>query len=244
MYGKHFLTWDDVTHLSEEDKALQIAGLGPHEIEARKFGRPTIGTGKVYQFDENDYTVPDFSINPKWRTMGGLDVGISHPTSAVKLSIDDESGVGYVHQEYKVAGETSVYHAYKLKEWPCQFAIDPNSRQRAISSGDSPYKIFEDIMGDNRLLIADNRVNYGISFIRAKIASEQLYIFESCVETLKEMRLYRFKENGDILKRDDDLMDAFRYAVTAWDKAITQSELFRKHDVNYEWKPINKRVGY
>jgi len=244
MYGKHFLTWDDVTHLSEEDKQLQISGLGPHEIEARKYGRPTIGTGKVYQFDENEYIVSDFTINPKWRTIGGLDVGISHPTCAIKLSIDDESGVGYVHQEYKIAGETSVYHAYKLKEWPCRFAIDPNSRQRAISSGDSPYKIFEDIMGDDRLLVADNRVNYGISFIRAKIASEQLYIFESCVETLKEMRLYRFKENGDILKKDDDLMDAFRYGVTAWEKAVAPPELFRKHDVNYEWKPINKRIGY
>jgi len=244
MYGVHFLTWDDVTHLSEEDKKLQIAGLGPHEIESRKFGRPTIGSGKVYQFDENDYVVADFTINPKWKTIGGLDVGISHPTCAVKLSIDEESGVGYIHQEYKVSGETSIYHAYKLKDWPCRFAIDPNSRQRSISTGDSPYKMFQEIMGDDRLILADNRVNYGISLIRAKIASEQLYIFESCVETMKEMRLYRFKENGDIHKVNDDLMDALRYAVTGWDKAVAINDLHRQHEVKYEWKPVNKRVGY
>ena len=244
MYGVHFLTWDDVTHLTEEDKKLQIAGLGPHEIESRKFGRPTIGSGKVYQFDEEDYVITDFSVSPKWKTIGGLDVGISHPTCAVKLSIDEESGVGYIHKEYKVSGETSIYHAYKLRDWPCRFAIDPNSRQRSIASGDSPYKMFQDIMGDDRLILADNRVNYGISLIRAKIASEQLYIFESCVETLKEMRLYRFKENGDIHKVDDDLMDAMRYAVTGWDKAVAITELHRQHEVKYEWKPVNKRVGY
>lgn len=244
MYGVHFLTWDDVTHLSEEDKKLQIAGLGPHEIESRKYGRPSIGTGKVYQFDEDEYTVADFSIHPKWRTIGGLDVGISHPTCAVKLSIDDESGVGYIHQEYIRSGETSVYHAYSLKDWPCRFAIDPNSRQRAISTGDSPYSIFQDVMGDDRLIVADNRVNYGISFIRAKIASEQLFIFESCVNTLKQMRLYRFKENGDILKQDDDLMDALRYCVTAWDKAVAPPEMFKRHELNYEWKPVNKKIGY
>jgi len=104
--------------------------------------------------------------------------------------------------------------------------------------------MFQDIMGDDRLILADNRVNYGISLIRAKIASEQLYIFESCVETLKEMRLYRFKENGDIHKVDDDLMDAMRYAVTGWDKAVAITELHRQHEVKYEWKPVNKRVGY
>lgn len=244
MYGVHFLTWDDVTHLSEEDKKLQIAGLGPHEIESRKFGRPSIGTGKVYQFDEDEYTVPDFSIHPRWRTIGGLDVGISHPTCAVKLSIDDESGVGYIHKEYIRSGETSVYHAYSLKDWPCRFAIDPNSRQRAISTGDSPYSIFQDIMGDDRLIVADNRVNYGISLMRAKIASEQLFIFESCVNTLKQMRLYRFKENGDILKQEDDLMDALRYCVTAWDKAVAPPEMLKRHELNYEWKPVNKKIGY
>jgi phage terminase large subunit-like protein len=244
MYGVHYLTWDDVTHLSEQDKQLQIAGLSHHEIESRKYGRPTVGTGKVYQFDESEYVCADFTLNPKWRTIGGLDVGISHPTCAVKLSIDDESGVGYIHQEYKLSGETSIYHAYKLKQWPCVFAIDPNSRQRSITSGDSPFKMFQDIMGEDRLIVADNRVNYGISFIRTKIASEQLYIFESCVETLKEMRLYRFKENGDIYKVNDDLMDALRYCVTAWDKAMSPAEMNKKYELNYEWRPINKKVGY
>ena len=244
MYGVHFLTWDDVDHLSEEDKKIQIAGLSPHEIESRKFGRPTIGTGKVYQFDESEYVISDFSIHNKWKTIAGLDVGISHPTCAIRLSIDEDTGVGYIHQEYKQSGETSIYHAYKLRDWPCRFAIDPNSRQRSIASGDSPYKMFQDIFEEDRLLVADNRVNYGISFVRAKIASEQLYIFESCVETLKEMRLYRFKENGDILKKDDDLMDAFRYCVTAWDKAVSPVDLSKVNVVKYQWKPHNKKIGY
>jgi hypothetical protein len=99
-------------------------------------------------------------------------------------------------------------------------------------------------MGDDRLIVADNRVNYGISLMRAKIASEQLFIFESCVNTLKQMRLYRFKENGDILKQEDDLMDALRYCVTAWDKAVAPPEMLKRHELNYEWKPVNKKIGY
>ena len=244
IYGVHYLTWDDVTHLSEEDKKIQMAGLGPHEIESRKFGKPTVGTGKVYQFDESEYVVPDFEVNPNWKIIGGLDVGIAHPTCAVVMAVDTQSNTGYIYSEYKKSGETSIYHAYRLRDWECKFAIDPNSRQRSIATGDSPFKLYQDILGEDRLLIADNRVNYGISYIRTKIASEQLFIFESCVETLKEMRLYRFKPNGDILKQDDDLMDAFRYCVTSWDKVHFRNRISEKHLVNYEWKPINKRIGY
>ena len=244
MYGVHYLTWDDVTHLSEQDKELQIAGLGEHEIQSRKYGRPTIGTGKVYQFDETEYVIPNFEINPSWKVIAGLDVGISHPTCAVLMCIDPTSNTGYITTEYKKSGETSIYHAYKLRDWECKFAIDPNSRQRSIATGDSPYKLYQDILGEERLIIADNRVNYGVSFVRAKIAAEQLFIFESCVETLREMRLYRFKENGDIHKTDDDLMDAFRYCVTAWDKSHHRQQIYEKHLVNYEWKPLNKRIGY
>ena len=244
IYGVHYLTWDDVTHLSEEDKKIQMAGLGPHEIESRKFGKPTVGTGKVYQFDESEYVVPDFEVNPNWKIIGGLDVGIAHPTCAVVMAVDTQSNTGYIYSEYKKSGETSIYHAYRLRDWECKFAIDPNSRQRSIATGDSPFKLYQDILGEDRLLIADNRVNYGISYVRTKIASEQLFIFESCVETLKEMRLYRFKPNGDILKQDDDLMDAFRYCVTSWDKVHFRNRISEKHLVNYEWKPINKRIGY
>ncbi len=42
--------WDDVPHLSEEDKRQMSVGLLPHEIKARRTGLPSMATGLIYPF--------------------------------------------------------------------------------------------------------------------------------------------------------------------------------------------------
>lgn len=205
------LTWDDVAHLDPEAKLEQIKGLAPHEIRARVYGEPTFAAGMVYQFAMQDITCPRFPIPDHWLRIGGLDVGLNHPTCAVAVAIDPESGVAYVYREYKKAGEQTIYHASHLKEWGIRFAIDPNANQRDKVTGQTPMGVFVDVMGDEKIVKANNRYEVGIPLTRSMFAEERLFIFDDLHELIKELQTYRYKDNvalegmASIHKFNDDL---------------------------------------
>jgi hypothetical protein len=54
--------WEDVPHLSAEEKARLEAALAPHEKEARMRGIPSIGSGAIYPVPESDIVCKPFEI--------------------------------------------------------------------------------------------------------------------------------------------------------------------------------------
>lgn len=249
--GKHFLTMDEASHLDEDAKNELLAGMDASEVEARRFGRATVGTRLLFQFKEEQYVTEDFEPSPGWRCIGGLDVGIAHPTGAVKIYLDDVSGCCYVTREYEASGKTALDHKHVLKQWNCTFACDPSAWNRQIGSGDSTASIYEDkdANGNPRgltLIRANNDVDTSIHAIREAIAGGKFWIFQSLQKLIKQMRLYRTKDDGKtIYKVLDDLIDPMRYAYMARDKA----EIPGHPRVEFtpeveEWKPADRVSGY
>lgn len=245
--GKHWLTMKSAKHLSDEAKEELLSGLSESERNARENGIATLGSGKVFQFQEEEYVCEDFEIPRHWRRIGGLDVGLDHPTCAVAMAIDDEASCVYVYKEYKKAGATPITHTTHLRNWGLEFSTDPHAFDRAIGTGISAATVYEDDGHGLKLFKAPagpGSVDASINKIRAWVGSGRFWIFKTCKELIDEMRLYRTDKNGKIYKVNDDLVDAMRYAFMSIDKATIDGR--RKASVDFtieEWKPSSK-YGY
>jgi phage terminase large subunit-like protein len=253
--GVHHLTTDEAEHLTEEAKEEMFAGMDEDEINARKYGRATSGSRLIFPFGEDQYVCDDFEPSPAWRCIGGLDVGLDHPTAAVKMYVDDVADCVYFTREYSVSQKTAADHANVLKKWECEFAIDPS----AVNGGTGGQASTADLYRSEGLkifkannVVWDRKGEMGsLHAIRLAIAEGRFWIFRSCAKTIKQMRLYRTKESTDggtskIYKLDDDCVDAVRYAFMAKDKATIPGHARREEPIPEveEWKPSDPRTGY
>jgi len=63
---------------------------------------------------------------------------------------------------------------------------------------------------------ADKRsVGLGLNTVYQLMETGQLKIFSTCVKTMTELRMYARGEDGKVIKGNDHLMDAMRYAVVS-----------------------------
>ncbi len=245
MIHKVWLSMDDAKHLKAADIDRLLEGMSEAEKLARRHGKASIGSGKVFQFAEEEYTIDPFEIPPHWRRIGGLDVGLTHPTGALMAAIDDDSDCIYITNEYRVAQKTAVEHSSHLKHWGIKFLIDPSAFNRQIGSGMSTASIYQD--EGLELIKANNSVDGSIAEIRRRFGSGRLFIFSTCNMLLKELRTYRTKtsDNGKavIVKVDDDLVDPMRYLVMGIEHAEPPKRFQQKIKIK-QFAPADKRVGY
>jgi len=247
LIGKHFLPMSAAKHLSEEAREALLKGYSESEREARETGVRKIGSCKVFQFSEDDYVCEDFEIPRHWRRIGGLDVGLDHPTAAVAMAIDDEANCVYVYKDYKRNGVSPLVHTVYLRNWGVEFSTDPHAFDRAIGSLTTAASIYEDDGHGIKLFKAPagpGSVDASINKMRAWIGSGRFWIFKTCKDLIEEMRLYRTDKTGKIYKHSDDVLDAGRYAFMSIDKATIDGR--RKENVDFtieEWNPSSK-YGY
>lgn len=205
-------TWDDVPHLSEEDKNELLASMLPHQRDARSKGVPSLGSGAIYPVGEEEFLVDPFAIPKFWPRVYGLDVGWNR-TAVAWLAWDRDTDTVYLYSEhYRGQAEPSV-HAAAIKARGAWMpgVVDPAARGRSQKDGEQLLQNYKDL----GLLLskADNSVEAGIYAVWERISTGRMKVFRSCNNWLGEYRLYRRDEKGKIVKEKDHLMDATRYAV-------------------------------
>jgi len=204
--------WDDVPHLSQQQKDELLASLPPHQREARSKGVPTMGAGAIYPILEGDIICDPFEIPKHWALAYGMDVGWKC-TASVWGALDRDSDVLYLYSEhYRGQAEPSI-HAESIKgrgDW-IKGAIDPASRASGQKDGENLMDTYESL-GLN-LTKADNAVEAGILEVYQRLSSGKLKVFSTLQNWLKEYRIYRRDEKGKIVKQNDHIMDATRYLV-------------------------------
>ncbi len=204
-------TWDDVPHLSAEDKKRMWDGCLPYERCARSKGIPSMGSGAIYPYDEDDVIVQPFEIPPWWSKVYGMDVGWNR-TAVVWAAIDPDTGTIYIYNEYYSSKEVPAVHACAIKArgtwiWG---ACDPDGVNQA--DGTRMFELYEN-EGLN-LVKADKRsVESGLFKVCQLFEAGQLKVFNTCANWLAEFRTYCRDENGKIIKKKDHLMDAMRYLI-------------------------------
>ncbi len=205
------LTWvEDPPHLSEEEKTLLKEAYSPHELQSRTTGLPSIGSGRIYPVAEDDIVVRPFKIPRDWPCFYGMDTGW-HKTAAVFCALDKNTDCVYIFDEYYRGYAEPPIHVAGIKargEW-LYGAID----SAGTDSSTGQRIMHQYIQMGLRAIPADKSVDAGILVVYNRMSSGKLKVFTNCHNWLSEFRLYRRDEHGRVVKKDDHLMDATRYAL-------------------------------
>jgi phage terminase large subunit-like protein len=204
--------WDDVPHLDEAAKAELRKSIPPYQLDARTRGLPVLGAGVIYPVEEDAYLVDPFALPPHWRRAYALDVGWNR-TAALWGAYDADTDVWTLYDEYYRGQAEPSIHATAIRargEW-IPGVIDPAARGRSQRDGHQLLQDYIDL--GLQLEVANNAVEAGIYQVWERLSTGRLKGFKSLSHWRKEMRLYRRDEKGNIVKKDDHLMDDTRYIV-------------------------------
>lgn len=209
--------WDDAPHLKPPNVDEGVLdelerGMLPHQRQARRTGRPSLGSGAIYPVDEDEIFVEPFQIPEHWEKGYGLDVGWNK-TAAILGARDPDLDVIYLIAEHYKGEAEPFTHVHSIKAWGDWIlgAIDPAAEGSNQKDGTQLRVAYEDL-GLN-LVKGNNAVAAGIHECLVRYQDGRLKIFTTLTNTRKEFRLYRRDEKGKIVKENDHLMDAKRYLV-------------------------------
>lgn len=210
----------DVPHLDKQTIADLEASTPPFLRDARIHGIPALGAGAIYPVPESEFVIPGFAVPKHWPRLFGFDVG--GKTAAVWIAKDPEANQWHAYQEYYRERQEPSIHATAIKSkgpW-IPGAIDPASRGRSQADGQQLIKMYDDL--GLKISPAINAVDAGLYTVWEMLSTDQLKVHDTCSFLLQEMRNYHRNEKGDVVKKDDHLCDALRYAVMTRDIAKTE----------------------
>ncbi len=221
-----FMEWSDNPYLDKREIAAIEGCLDEKTLQSRRYGRFASGEGLVYpEFDERIHVIEPFPVPKEWQDNISIDPGLNNPLSAHWYAVDFDDNV-YVTYEHYEAGRDVDYHAAAIKAvcdklgWKrdsrgrvCAL-IDSAAKQRTLASVKSVAELFyergilvnPDVEKD--LFSGIARVK---SYLNVKNGLPNLYIFNTCVHLIREIKGY-FWGSGDVpRKADDHSLDEMRY---------------------------------
>jgi len=229
MPGTHVttMTIDDAEHYTPEQRAAIIASYPAHERDARTKGIPTLGSGRIFPVAEESIKVEPFEIPRHWVQICGIDFGWDHPSAAVRIAWDRDNDVIYVTSVHRQKEQTPIMFAATVKPWGdwLPWAWPHDGLQHDKGSG-KPLRDQYAAQGLNMLKdkathppepgeeegTGGNGVEAGLLDMLDRMQSGRLKVFSNLNDWFEEFRLYH-REDGKVVKIDDDLMSATRYAI-------------------------------
>lgn len=207
--------WDDVPHLTEVMKREILAGTPEHLKESRSTGRPGLGAGAIYTVPIDRIVSDVIPIPPWWKRGYAMDVGWNC-TAVVFFAHDLDRDIVYIYDTYKRGMVEPDIHTAAVKRRyvggkALRGVIDPASRGRTQTDGKNLLQIYR--REGLKIIEADNAVSAGIEDVHLRLSTGRLKVFRGLHDWFDEYSLYRRNEDGKIVKEDDHLMDATRYAI-------------------------------
>lgn len=220
------MTMDDAPHFADNPKlyANALAGMPDYQLEARSKGIPMLGHGAVFPFPESAITCEPFQIPGYWPIIGGVDFGWDHPTAAAWCAYDKANDTFYVTNEYRMAKQTPVVHAAALRgpnpmmswAWPSDGL--QTDKASGIPLAHTYRELGVKMLGEHARNEVPGKAKGGIGVeagvlkMFSMMQTGRFKVFTSCPMWFQEYRQYHRKD-GMIVKKNDDLLCASRYAL-------------------------------
>lgn len=234
--------WSDVPHLDQKTKEELWKSTPPHLREARANGTPSLGAGAVYPINPDSFRIPPFEI-PAYFTRGyGFDPGWKR-TAAIWGAYDRDNDVIYLTGEHYMGEQPITVHAAAIK---ARGAWMPGMADYAgVNTLDGKRVIEEYRKLELRLQFADKAVEAGIMEVYDRLVSGRLKVFSTLSHWFDEYRYYiRDEKNGQIVKKNDHLMDATRYLVMGHKSMIVRPVALDPWQARNGTAPIDRKGGY
>lgn len=222
------MTIHDAQHYTPEQRAAIIAGYPAHERDARAMGTPMLGSGRIFPISEDMLREQSIAIPAHWPRICGLDFGWDHPTAAAWLAWDRDADTVHVYDAYRQKEQTPVVHAAAIKgrgDW-IPVAWPHDGFQHDKGSGEALKEQYR--KGQKVNMLPDkashppepgekegtggNSVEAGLADMLARMQTGRFKVAAHLNDWWEEFRLYH-REDGKVVKENDDLMSATRYAL-------------------------------
>ncbi len=238
------MTIDDAEHYTPERRQEIINSYPAHEREARTKGIPALGSGRIFPVTEESIRVDAFEIPKHWAQIAGIDFGWDHPSAAARMAWDRDSDILYVIAAHRQREQTPVLFAATVKPWGdwLPWAWPHDGLQHDKGSGETLAAQYKDQglnMLHDRATFAPkdgdkegsggNSVEAGLMEMLDRMQTGRLKVFSHLGDWFEEFRMYHRKD-GKIVKMDDDLLSATRYAMMMKRFAIPEVEPRRRDD--------------
>ena len=211
------MTIDDAGHMSPEKRQQIINSYKPHEREARALGKPVLGSGRIFPVTHESISVDPFALPDHWYRIAGIDFGWDHPTAAVDCAIDRDSGVFYVTKEYARSEAVPLLHCAAVKPWGgMPWAWPKDGLQTEKSTGvdlETDYREHGMRMLNGHAVHPSGGVSVeaGLQQMLNAMLMGKFKVFSHLTLWFEEFDRYHRNE-GKVVKKYDDLLDATRYA--------------------------------
>ena len=249
------MTIEHAEHYTPEERQRIIAAYPAHEREARANGIPIMGSGLVFPVAESTIKVAPFDIPPHWARLCGLDFGWDHPAAWVAMAHDRDTDTVYVYDCFRERETTPATQATMIigrghqtvpHAWP------HDGLQHDKGSGEvlkGQYEKYGLNMLKERAQFAQtadgkaggNSVEAGVTMMLERMQARTLRVFSHLEDWFSEFRLYHRKD-GIIVKKDDDILSATRYALMMLRYGKTMVELNQNVGGRRRSGPMQQRI--
>lgn len=224
-------TWKQCPHMTEEKQEKMLAKFPAYQKKMRSLGVPLMGSGLIYEIDEDDISIKPFDIPEYWFVINGIDFGWDHPQAHIQLVWDRDADIFYLVNAWKKSKKQPFEAWHVVKPWaenvPTAWPGDGLQHKQQSSGEALKLKELYEKEGFNMLpehaTFEDggDGVWVGIMQIINLMKTGRLRVVSVLFDFFEEMRQYHTKmvpvgqigEGGaEIVKVRDDILDAVRYA--------------------------------
>jgi Terminase RNaseH-like domain/Terminase large subunit, T4likevirus-type, N-terminal len=226
--GHVIMTLSDALHIPPDRHESIIASIPEHERDARVYGIPSAGEGKVFQVPEQMIVEDPLEYIPDyWPMAWGIDFGHTknHPFAAVLAARDTSQDIIHIIAAVRMHGGLPINHAALLRSaldgragdavciWPHDGHVPSRESNRSTAQ---LYKAEGLRMAPTHATFPHGGFDFeaGISAMHQRMANGKLRVARHLSEWFQEYRMYH-RIDGLVNKINDDLMSATRILCIA-----------------------------